>query len=95
MNNHYEKQKQEAAEKITFQAICYGGLEYSFYSKTHNNCIEAFKLGSDHEHERAKVLVEALQLVEKFGYGVNIEKNMVIRNTGDVVSEALSAYKGE
>ena len=35
-------------------------------------------------------LAEALKLVRKFGYGVNIEKNMVIRNTADIVQSVLA-----
>lgn len=37
-----------------------------------------------------RVAKEALKLVDRFGYGVNVEKNMVIRNTADVVTAALT-----
>lgn len=50
MTTHYEKQKQEAAKKYVKQSVA--------------NCIDgftAFKSGCDHEHDRAKVLVKALQ----------------------------------
>lgn len=33
--------------------------------------------------------LEALRLVQKYGYGVNIEKNLVVRNTADIVAQVL------
>ena len=38
---------------------------------------------------------EALTLIDKFGHGVSIEKNLVVRNTATVVSEVLNEINKE
>ena len=43
---------------------------------------------------KLKLATETMNLIKKHGYGVNIEKNLVIRNTATVLDETLAKIGG-
>jgi len=80
----YERIKQEAAEKHLNEE-CKNSLNLSSSAAKQELCELDFKAGCDHEHERAKVLVEALKSIASGN-----------RTYSDIEArEALRKYKGE
>jgi hypothetical protein len=96
-------------EALLREKIAAKALDYEDEYKDHFESVEemikiklaaasaemAYKNGAESLLPLVIKMYEALELINKFGYGVNVEKNLKVRNTASVVEEVLAEIDKE